>query len=135
APKHDDQALGHVFASVIAYAFYNSRDAGVSHCKSLACHSVEERFAACGSVQYNISDQNVFLGQEGGSLRRIHDHSATREALAHVVVRIAFERQRNPLGEKCSEALASRTGEMKTDGVVGQSLRSIALCNLAAQHC
>src|SRR5258708_6428835 len=59
APKDDDQPLGHVFAPVIASAFYHSGDAGVSHGKPLASHAVEERLATCGTVQYNISDQNV----------------------------------------------------------------------------
>ena len=62
--QHHDQAVGHVFAAVIADAFHHGRGAGIAHGKALAGHAVEEGFAAGGAVEAHVADQNIFLGHE-----------------------------------------------------------------------
>src|ERR1700730_5845294 len=70
-PEHQDQAPGHVFATVIANSFDHSSRSGVANCKALARDSVEKRFAAGGAVEGNVANQNILLGCESGTARRI----------------------------------------------------------------
>src|SRR3982074_1753361 len=51
--KHQHQALGHVFAAMVADAFDHRGRPGVANCEPLAGDSVEKRFAAGGAVESN----------------------------------------------------------------------------------
>src|ERR1700694_1992646 len=62
--EHQDQALGHVFAAVVAHAFDHSSRPGVANRKALTRDSVEKRFAAGGAIESNVANQNVVLGGE-----------------------------------------------------------------------
>ena len=62
----------------------------------------------------------MFSSGERGIARRIDDDAAARQAFADVVVGVAFERERDALGEKCPEALSGGTMKSEPDGVVGQ---------------
>src|SRR5260370_20335626 len=44
--EHQDQALGHVFAAVVANALDHRSRSGVANCEPLASNAVEKRFAA-----------------------------------------------------------------------------------------
>ena len=62
--QHDHQAVGHVFAAVVAHAFDDRRRAGIAHREPLAGHAVEERFAAGRAVEAHVADQNIFFRHE-----------------------------------------------------------------------
>src|SRR5260370_20948026 len=64
--EHQDQAPGHVFATVVANSFDYSGRSGVANRKALASDSIEKRFAAGGPVEGNVADQNILLGPETG---------------------------------------------------------------------
>src|ERR1700676_3258879 len=76
-PEHQDQAPGHVFATVVADALDHRGRSRVANCKPLTSDSVEKRFAAGGTVEGNVADQNIFLGGESGTARRIHHQLST----------------------------------------------------------
>ena len=132
--EHHHQAVRHVLAAVIAQAFHHRRRAGIAHREALAGHAVEVGFAAGGAVEHHVADQDILFRQEGGSARRIDDQPAAGESLAHVVVGVAFEFERDALGQKCAEALPGRAGELEADRVVGQAGRAVAPRDLAAEH-
>ena len=73
-------------------------------------------------------------GRKVELLRRIDDQRAAREALADVVVGVAFERQRDALRQERAEALSGRSVEVELDGVVRQARRAVLPRDLAAQH-
>src|ERR1700722_9756653 len=124
--EHNDSAIGHVFAAVIAYAFYNRNCAGVADGEALASNAVEEDFAAGGAIENHVTDENALFRKEEGCLRRGGNDAAAGEALAEVVVAVAFEFEGHTGGDECAEALASGAFEFEVDGVVGQSNRPIA---------
>ena len=62
--EHNDQAVGHVFAAVIAHAFHHGRRAGVAHREPLAGDAIEERFATGGAVEHHVADEHVLFRQE-----------------------------------------------------------------------
>ena len=132
--EHEHQAVGHVLAAVVADAFDDRGRAGVANREALAGDAVEERFAAGRAVESNVADQDIFFRSKAGSARRIDDDAAAGEAFADVVVGLAFERERDALGEKRAEALSGRAGELNADRVVGQSGGAVAARDLAAQH-
>src|ERR1700690_3935855 len=57
--KHRNQALGHVFAAVVADSFDHCRRSGVANGKTLARHTVKKRFAAGSAIQGNVANQDV----------------------------------------------------------------------------
>ena len=132
--EHHHRAVGHVLAAVVADAFHHRGGAGVADGEALAGHAVEEGLAAGGAVQHDVADDDVLFGHEGRRAGRVDDELAAREALADVVVGVAFERQRHAVGQERAEALAGRAGEVNLDGVLGQARRAVAPGDLAAQH-
>src|ERR1700691_4214774 len=107
--QYQHEPLRHVLAAVIANSFHHGSRPRVANRESLSGHSVEKRFSAGCAVERNISDQDVFFGSESGSSWRIHDYASTGQAFADVVVRFAFERQRDAVRQKCTQALSRRS--------------------------
>src|ERR1035441_9700194 len=108
--------------------------AAVTHRESLAGYAAEERFAAGGAVERDVADNDVVFGLEGRFLRRAHRDKSARESLAAVVVRVAFEMERNSRREPRAETLAGRTFEMNLNRVGRQSLRAEAPRHFRRQH-
>jgi len=129
--EHDDHTVRHVFAAVIAHTLDDGGGAGIAHREAFAGDAVEKRLATGGAVQHHIADQDILLGHEGGVLRRIDDNFAAGEALAHVVVGVAFEFERDTSGEEGPETLAGRTGELALDRIVRQAGGAVLAGDLA----
>ena len=64
--------------------------------------------------------------------RRIDDDLAAGQALADVIVGVAFQRQRHAARHERAEALAGRAVEVQLDRVVGQARGAVAPRHLAA---
>src|SRR6266852_7128150 len=110
--ERQNQAPGHVFATVIADSFDYSGSSGVADGKALASNPVKKRFAAGCAVEGNVADQNIFLGGESGSAGRIHHQPSTGQTLADVIVGLAFERKRDSLRQERAQALPRRSFEL-----------------------
>src|SRR5579864_818321 len=132
--EHNDKAVGHVFASVVADAFHHRGRTRISNRESLAGHAVEKCFAAGRAIEHDVPDQNVLFRGETGLLRRINHKSAARETLAGVIVRIALECHSDALGQKCTETLSCRALEADANSVVRQAFGTVAARDLSAQH-
>ena len=63
----------------------------------------------------------------------IDDDAAAGEAFADVIVGVAFEFERDALGEEGAEALSGGAGELEADGVVGQTGGAVAARDFAAR--
>src|SRR5207244_11744300 len=74
--EHDDAAAGHVFTAMVANAFDDDVRPAVAHAESLARHAAHVRLAAGRPVKRDVADNDVVLGFEGRSLRRIGDDLA-----------------------------------------------------------
>jgi hypothetical protein len=90
--------------------------------------------AAGGAVADDVARDDVLRGVEGGLARRAHDDARRRQALADVVVGVAFEPQRDAAGQEGAEGLARGAGERDVDGVVGEALAVVLLGHLVAEH-
>src|SRR5438034_985644 len=62
--QHDDQAVGHVFAAVIAYTFNDCSRAGVADGKALSGHAAEEGFSTRRAIKNNVADKDIFFRRE-----------------------------------------------------------------------
>src|SRR5271157_495914 len=120
-PEDHDQTVRHVFAAVIADALDHSGCTGVADGKALAGDSVKETFTTGRTVQSHIAEDDVFLGRKAGIARRIQDETAAGEALAYVVVRVAFEGDGDSLREKRPQTLPGRTVQVDSQRTVRQS--------------
>src|SRR5262249_20058248 len=105
--------------------------AAVAAGEALARRAVEERLARGRAVQRDVAHDHVLLGHEAGPARRVDHEASAREPLAHVVVRVAFEREREPARDERAEALAGRALEHELDRVVGQACDTVASRDLA----
>jgi len=104
----DNFPSGHVFASVITNAFDHCVSARVPNGESLADYSAQECLPAGGTgtgSRYRPIDvllSNIVLRD---IVRRPHHNPATGQALADVVVGVAVDTQRDPLGTKAPKLL------------------------------
>ena len=86
------------------------------------------------AVEHGVADDDRLLRHEAGVGGRAHDDAAAREALADIVVGVAFELEGHAVREPGAEALPGGAGELHVDGAVGQPLVAVALGDLAREH-
>src|ERR1022692_2007646 len=132
--EHQHQPVRHVLAAVVADPLDDRSGSGVANREAFSGNSVEERFAARGAVKCNIADQDIFFGSKGGTLGWIHDDAAAGKALTHIVVGLAFESDRDSVGQKCSQTLSGRAVQVDSECLVWKSVRAVAACHLSTQH-
>ena len=105
--EHDDDAAGHVFAAMIAGALDDGDGAGIAHREALAGDAAEIAFAGDRAVEHGVADDDRFLRHDRRDFaRRTDDDAAARQALADIVVGLAFELERDAVREPGAEALA-----------------------------
>src|SRR5437867_740904 len=119
---------------MVASAFDHRDGAGIAHRKAFAGDAAEIAFALDRAVEHGVADDDRFLRLEAAVGRRANDEAAAREALADIVVGVAFELEGYAAREPGAEALSGRTGQTDMDGVVGQPFVAIALRDLAREH-
>ena len=116
-----DPAAGHVFAAVIADAFDDGFGAAVADAEPFADDAAEINLPGDRAVADDVAGDDVFLGLERGFLGRIDDDAAAGEALAAVVVGVAFQFERDAAGQEAAEALSGRAVEFEMDRPIGQA--------------
>src|SRR5439155_13615662 len=102
--KDHDTAARHVFAAVIAHGQHYRVDAAVADAEALAGHAADVGLAGGRAVEGHVAGDDVFARHEGRAGGRVDDDLAAGQALAEVVVGVAFEDQRHPLGNERAEA-------------------------------
>src|SRR5262249_5121737 len=128
------RAAGHVLTAVVADTLDHRRHAAVPHAEALAGEPAEKHLAAGGAVERHVADDDVVLGLEGRAAARIDDHPPAGEALAEVIVGVAFALDRHALRQPGTEALPGGPGELDADGLGGEALRTVAARHLGRQH-
>ena len=123
--EYNNGSAGHVFAGVVADAFYYGGCSAVSYAESLACDSVDEDFAAGRSVEQCVSDDYIFIRNEGRFGRFNYDDSSAAKSLAEIIIAVADEFQCYAGREECAKALASRAGEVDFESAIGQTVSTM----------
>ena len=106
---------------MVADALDDRRRTGVAHREALARQTANERLAARCAVQRHVADDHVLLGGELRVAIRSDDDPTARQALAGVVVRVAFQTQRDAARQERAEALSGRAAQADVDRVVWQA--------------
>ena len=119
---------------MVANAFHNCRNAGIPHAKPLASFSADVGFPGGCAVKSDIPDDAVFFGRKTGPFGRINNQSGAAEALAEVVVGVAFQFQRHAVGIERAKTLSGRTFKFQPDGVFRQAFRAVTLSDFIRQH-
>ena len=91
------QSIRHVFTAMVPDALNDRGGSGIANRKTFASDTVKEGFAARRAIERDIADDDIFLRCEPGTARRMDNDSAARKALADIVIRFAFQGQRDPL--------------------------------------
>ena len=133
--EHDDEARRHVLAAVVAGALDHRRRAAVPHREALTGAARREETPAGRAVEHGVADDDVLVRREAGALRRLDDDLAARHALAHVVVRLAFEHQPEAAGAERSEALAGAPFEAQLADVAFERRRPVLRRDGAGDSC
>ena len=116
---------------MIAHALDHGLRAAVSNRKPLARHAVEIGLAAGRPVQGHVADDDRLLRDKGRARKR-DDHDPTAgHPLSKIIVRLALQRQRQPVDAPGPEALSGRSGKPEMDGILGKAFRAAAPCDLS----
>ena len=107
---------------MVARALHHERRARVPYRKALACQAVYEATAAGCAIEGNVAHAHVLVELVCGISGRTHAYDAARQALAHVVVRIAFDVERYAPRQEGTKALAARSRAVYGYGAGGQAL-------------
>src|SRR2546425_333257 len=132
--QHYHAAPGHVFTSVIAEGLDHGVGSAVAHTKSLTRDAPNVGFAAGRTIERNIADDYVFLCAECSFAGWVDDDLPARQSLAEIVVRVAFEFERNSAWHKRAETLPGGTIERELNSVSGQPFRAVTASNRTAKH-
>ena len=124
--QHHHGAAGHVLTAVVAHALHDGGGTAVAHGKALTGHAGDEGLAAGGTVQGHVAGDDVLFRLEGDALRRAHNDLAAGQALAHVVVAVAHQVQRQATRDERAEALAAGTHTVGGEHVIRQGAAVLA---------
>ena len=113
----------HIFTSVLTHAFHNRCCAGISHTEAFACHAGDIGFSSGGPVESDIAYNDIFFRHKVCFRRRINRQFSAGEAFAEIIVAVAAQRQGDPFGQKCAEALSARSLTEYGNGILRQSGR------------
>ena len=92
-PEHRHAPAGHVLAAVVADALDHGRHPAVADGETLAGPAADVDLARGGSVERHVADDDVVGRVEIGARLRLDHDLAARQALAQVVVGLAFEHE------------------------------------------
>src|SRR5262249_28337310 len=95
--QDDGPASGHILAPVVPNAFDDCLGPAVADAESLAGDATQKDLAASRTVEHHIAGDDVIFRDERAFSRRIDDHAATRQALAAIVVHVAFYADRDAM--------------------------------------
>src|SRR5262249_25546938 len=132
--KHDDPATRHVLTAVIADGLDDRMDTAVPHAEALPGHAADVRLPAGRAVERHVADDHVLFRHKRRAGRRVDDDLAAGEALADVVVRVAFQAERHAARDEGPEALSRRAPEVQVDRVARQAYGAVAPRDLAADN-
>src|SRR5450631_441366 len=59
--QHSNQAIGHVFATMVANTFHNGCCPRVSYSESLASYTIQEKLTARGAIKCNVADKDALF--------------------------------------------------------------------------
>ena len=110
--EHDHAPAGHVFATMVADGFHDGVHAAVADAETFARHAADVNLAGRRAVKRHVADDDVFLGDECGTLRRINNDFAAAQAFAEIIVGVAFEFEGHARGHERAEALAGAAVEI-----------------------
>ena len=131
----DDNAAGHIFAAMVAGAFDHRDRARVADREALAGDTTEIALAADRAIEHRIAhDDRVFRHDLRGLPGRVDHELAARQALADIIIGLAFELERHAMGDPGAEALARRALQLDVDRVVGKPGMAVLLRDHARQH-
>src|SRR5258706_7899008 len=129
--ENEDDAAGHIFATVLANAFDHGEGAAVANGEAFAGAACDEKLAGGCAIQNRVASEDVATarGAEAGG----DGDGAAAEAFADVVVGFAVEFEIDPGAEERAEALASTAVKFFVDGGAGGAASSAVAGHFAAE--
>ena len=119
---------------MVAGALHHGGRARVAHRKAFARHAIEEGLALDGAVEHRVAGNNLFGSEAPEIVGRAHDDASSRQALAHVVIGLTHQVQRDAPRQEGTERLSGHAIELDMDGIVRQALVREAAHHLAGEH-
>ena len=119
---------------MVAGALHHGGRARVAHRKAFARHAVEEGLPLNGAVEHRVAGNDLFGSEAPEIVGRAHDDASSRQTLAHVVIGLTHQVQRDAPRQEGTERLSGHAIELDMDGVVRQALVREAAHHLAGEH-
>ena len=119
---------------MVTHTFNDRSGTRVAHTEPLAHHAAQVDLATGGAVADHVASDHVVFGGKRRVAVRPHDDAPTRQALAEIVVAVAFEMHGDAAWHEGTERLPRRPAKAQGDGVVGQPVATPLTRHSAAQH-
>mmetsp|Transcript_25687 Transcript_25687/g.55269 ORF Transcript_25687/g.55269 Transcript_25687/m.55269 type:complete len:298 (-) Transcript_25687:4002-4895(-) len=135
--QYHEISTRHVLGTVVASTFNNSQGTRVPHAKAFASLTAEECLARGGSIETNISDNNVIFRDKSiinDLLGGEYSNFTSRESLPSVIIGIALHRHCNSLSKGECKRLTSMTLHLDLDCVIRQTLLPKTLGDFVREH-
>ena len=92
---------------MIADPFDNRIHSGVPHAEAFSRNTADENFAARRTVARHVADDDVLFSLVRRVLPRTDADMAARQPLTKIVVRFAFDFERDPLRQERRKAVSA----------------------------
>jgi hypothetical protein len=131
--ENENTTTSHVLATVVTNTLNNGCSTGVAHTETLSSNATEEASTLSGTVQADVTNQNVLLGTVDRSAWGVDDQTTTGQALTNVVVGVTLELESDTGRKESTEGLTSGTTDVDVNGILGQSSLAVTPANLVRQ--
>lgn len=125
---------GHVLTRVVSDSLDDGQGPGITGAEALTDPSPQESLTRGGAIEQGVAGDDIVLRQEQHIVWWPHDHPAAGKSLAHIVIGITDQIQRDSGRQERSDRLAGRPGQGDVDGVVGQSGGTVAAGDLRSEQ-
>ena len=119
---------------MIAGPFDHRNGTRIAHREAFTGHAFEMGLARDGAIEHRVADDDVPGWIARNARRLAHHHTAAGKALADIVIGIAHQFERNPMGEESAEALPGGAVEADMNGVFRQTRMAVTPRDFARQH-
>ena len=76
---------------MIADTLYNRISTGVSYTETLTGNTIDECLTTCGTIESNVTNDNIFFCLEPAVCRRIYHNLTTGKTFSEVIIGIPLQ--------------------------------------------
>ena len=132
--KDEHTTTCHVLATVVTNTLNNRSSTGVTDTEALSGNTTEEASTLSGTVQADVTDQDVLLGTVDCSARWVDDQATTGKTLTNVVVGVTLELKGDTWCKVSTEGLTRGSTDVHVNSILGQTSLAVTPADLVRER-